>query len=94
MSEAEKLESAKAKLQKLASRLNRGWDVLHPAREKHLEKVREAVRDKWSHKQEKSGKKNLVKKAEKSKGQISKSSQQKVETQKKSKSQSKDGHSH
>jgi len=60
MSEEEKLKDAQAKLQKLASRLNRGWDVLHPVREKHLEKVREAVREQWANKQIKSRKQNVT----------------------------------
>jgi hypothetical protein len=95
MSEAEKLKAAAAKLQKLASRLNRGWDMQHPVKEKHLEKVREAVRAEWAEKQKKGHKQNVTRKTEKPKRHTSESSQQKSATKKKSKSQSKDhGHSH
>ena len=80
MSQADKLKSAAAKLQKLASRLNRGWAMLHPVKEKHLEKVRAVVREQWASKQKKALKQNVAKQ---------------LANRKKSKSQSKDhGQSH
>jgi hypothetical protein len=83
MSEAEKFKAAEACLKLLASRLNRAADRLHPVKEKHLERVRAAVREQWAAKQ------NKIKR------HAAKSSQQASAMQKKSKSQSKDyGHSH
>ena len=80
MSEAENLKTAEAKLQKLASRLNRGWAVLHPAKEKHLEAVRTVVREQWASQQKTIPKQKVAKT---------------TAPKKKSKSASKDhGHSH
>ena len=83
MSEAEKFKAAEASLKLLASRLNLAADRLHPVKEKHLEKIRAAVREQWAAKQ------NKIKR------HTAKSSQQASVSKKKSKSQSKDyGHSH
>ena len=91
MNEADKLSAAETKLQKLASRLNRGWDILHPVKAKHLEKIHEAIAQKWAKKQQVS-KQNVGTKTKKSKLQ---SSQTVSAPKKKAKSKSKDhGQSH
>ena len=95
MSEANKLKAAEAKLQKLASRLNRGWAVLHPVQEKHLQTVRDTVRQQWAEKQKAGIQSDRMKKTEKSKLQTGESGHLKSATKKKSKSKSKDhGQSH
>jgi hypothetical protein len=40
-------EKAEAKLARLGERLERGFAKLHPISEKHLEAVRQAVRERW-----------------------------------------------
>ena len=40
---------SEAKLRKLAERLHRGWEKLHPVTEKELAAVRQVVREQWEH---------------------------------------------
>ena len=93
MSEAKQLKAAEAKLEQLASRLNRGWDALHPAKEKHLEKVNAAIAAKWAKAENKVSTQSAVAKTEKPKREKKQSGQS--TTKKKSNSKSKDhGQSH
>ena len=93
MSEAEQLKAAEAKLKQLASRLNRGWDALHPAKAKHLEKVNAAISAKWAKAENKGHKRSVGAKAEKPKRENKQSGQS--AGKKKSNSKSKDhGQSH
>ena len=93
MSEAKQLKAAEAKLEQLASRLNRGWDALHPAKEKHLEKVNAAIAAKWAKAENKVSKQSAVAKTEKPKRESNKSGQS--ASKKKTNSKSKDhGQSH
>ena len=75
MSEAEKLKTAEAKLKQLASRLNRGWDALHPVKAKQLEKVNAAIAAKWAKAENKFSKQSAVAKTEKPKRANNKSGQ-------------------
>jgi hypothetical protein len=43
---------SEAKLRKLAERLHRGWEKLHPVTEKELAAVRQVVRAQWEHEQQ------------------------------------------
>ena len=95
MSNAEKIQAAEAKLHKLAARLNRGWDILHPLQDKQWQKVREAIAAKWEKKQQQAQERSAQVKQDKSKRERPKSSKAGSLTRPKSKSQSKDhGHSH
>jgi hypothetical protein len=96
MTKAEGLRAAEAKLQKLAARLNKGWDALHPVRERHLQTVREAVRQQWEQKHgQTQGAAAQIDRPKKHRTRSATKDSRKTASQKRSKSQSHDsGHTH
>jgi hypothetical protein len=90
MNDSEKIQAAEAKLQKLAARLNRGWDILHPLQDKQWEKVREAIAAKWEKKHQQAQDRSTQVKKDRSKRERQKSSKAVSSTKQKSKSQDKD----
>jgi len=90
MTDEEKFQAAEAKLRNLEKRLSQGLEELHPAREKHLEKVREIVRQEWEKEHNKSLVQGEMPEQDKSKTQSEKSAQETREEP----SQDKDSHSH